>query len=527
MTSVLSDEWLTRLRWLIAAAFTGLFAYYIAMTWRWAIVADEAAMHYVVFLIHHGKLPYSEIGDMNMPGTYLAEQTAMAVFGWGDLSWRVYEFLLLAFMTASAIVIAGPRRWVGAIYGSLFFILMHASEGPHVSVEREEVMAVLLVAAIAALALAVRKRMPLLALLFGLLAGYAATIKPTAVLADVALLALLCIELRRQRIPLLRYVLWTIAGNAAVFALMLGYLAHYHAIRAFIFELQKVLPVYAAVTPHTFGYMLQNLIPTGLLPLLLFGIVAAALRKQRMGCEQWMLLIGAAFGLASYFIQGKGYLHHRYSFVVFLMLWVGVELAGAITRIDKPSRLIGALGLVAIFLYAVPHYVRAIDRNARRMQHIDNVAITPGLELTTYLDRDLTSLGADRLQGRVVCLDLLNSCLNGLYRLRLVENTSFTGDMLLFSRTEGPLVTYYRNLFMQLQQTNPADVVVLGNEWFLNGKPSFQKLDTWPLYKEYLFANYDRVIERRVSDDPDAPAYQLYLRKDSAILAYEQAHPLR
>src|SRR5580704_17545161 len=95
-----SDPWITRLRWLIAAAFAGLFAYYIAMTWRWAIVADEAAMHYVVFLIHHGKLPYSEIGDMNMPGTYLAEQMGMAVFGWGDLSWRVYEFLLLAFMTA-------------------------------------------------------------------------------------------------------------------------------------------------------------------------------------------------------------------------------------------------------------------------------------------------------------------------------------------------------------------------------------------------------------------------------------------
>lgn len=139
------DQWLTRLRWLIAAAFVALFAYYIAMTWRWAIVADEAAMHYVVFLIHHGKVPYSEITDMNMPGTYLAEQTTMAVFGWGDLSWRVYEFFLLAFMTASAIVIAGRRRWVGAIYGSLFFILMHASEGPHVSVEREEVMGVLLV----------------------------------------------------------------------------------------------------------------------------------------------------------------------------------------------------------------------------------------------------------------------------------------------------------------------------------------------------------------------------------------------
>jgi hypothetical protein len=516
------DHWLIRLRWLIAAAFAGLFAYYIVMTWRWAIVADEAAMHYVVFLVRHGKIPYSEITDINMPGTYLAEQTAMAIFGWGDLSWRLYEFLLLAFMAMSAVVVAGRERWIGAIYGSLFFILMHASEGPHVSVEREEVMAVLLVAAIAALVISVRKRTPLLVLLFGLLAGFAAAIKPTALIIDVALLALLCIELRRQRTPLRTYLLWAIAGNVLVLALVLGYLAHYHAIGSFLFVLREVLPLYAASTPHTAGFMLQNLVPTGLLPLLLFGIVAAVLRKERTGWEQWMLLIGAAFGALSYFLQGKGYLHHRYSFVVFLMLWVGVELADAITRIDKPSRLVGALGLVAIFLYAVPHYVRAIDRNARR-----NVAITPGLELTTYLDRDLTTLGPDRLQGKVVCLDLLASCLNGLYRLRLVENTSFTGDLLLFSRTNGPLVTYYRDRFMQLQQTNPADVVVLGNEWFLNGKPSFEKLDTWPLYKEYLFANYDRAIERRLSDDPDAPAYQLFLRKGSTILADERFHPLQ
>jgi len=523
---ILSDQWMTRLRWLIAAAFAGLFAYYVAMTWHWAIVADEAAMHYVVLLIRHGKIPYREITDMNMPGTYLAEQTAMAIFGWGDISWRLYEFLLLAFMTASATVIAGPRRWIGAIYGSLFFILMHASEGPHVSVEREELMAVLLVAAVAALVLSVRKRLPLLALPLGLMAAFAASIKPTAVLVDVGLLALLGIALHRQRIPLRNYLLWAIAGNVAVFALVLGYLAHYQAIGSFVFVLRKVLPLYAGVTPHPIGFMLQNLIPTGLLPLLLCGIAAAALRKERMGFAQWALLIGAAFGALSYFLQGKGYLHHRYSFVVFLMLWVGIELADAITRIDKPSRLIGAFGLLAIFLYAVPHYVRAVDRNAKRMQRIDNVAITPGLELTTLLDRDLSNLGVDRLQGRVVCLDLLNSCLNGLYRLRLVENTSFTGDMLLFSRTDGPLVSYYRDRFMQTQQTDPADVVVLGNEWFMNGKPGFEKLDTWPLYKAYLFANYDRVIERRVSQDPDAPAYQLFLRKGSPLLADVQAHPL-
>ena len=90
MTAVLSDRSLARLRWLCVLAFLGIFAYYITDTLHWPMIWDTPVMHYIHFLITRGLRPYSDITDMNLPGCYITEGWGMAVFGWSDLSWRVY-----------------------------------------------------------------------------------------------------------------------------------------------------------------------------------------------------------------------------------------------------------------------------------------------------------------------------------------------------------------------------------------------------------------------------------------------------
>jgi hypothetical protein len=542
MLPAISDVWMDRLRWLMVAAFAVVFGYYIAMTIHWAVITDSSVMHYIVFLISRGLRPYADITDINMPGAYLAEQWGMAVFGWGDLGWRICEFFLLAVLTASGMVIGGRRRWLAGIFAASFFIIMHGSDGPFVSMERDEYITVLLVAATATLCLAIRRRAAIWMLPFGLLAGAAMSIKPTAALFDIALLAIGFVVLRRRDVSATRYIGWALVGNAAVAALVAGFLWHHAAFGAFFFILRNVLPAYTRSTPQSSAFLLQNLFPTGLLRIAPFAVIAAWLDRPRrfyqqpatdnrqpaptLGWERWALLAGAAIGAVSYFLQGKGYVYHRYMFVEFLLLWIGLELAAAMLRPDFWSRATAAAGIAVLMLLVLPHYVRAMNRESKPGRTVGNPGL-PNSELTTDLDRDLLQLQPDQLQGRVVCLDLVNSCLNGLYRLRLLENTSFTGDLLLFSPVETPLVQLYRKRFMDLQQSNPADIVVLGNEWFLNGKPDFRKLDTWPLYKAWLEANYVDVIERRLPGGGDAQAYRLFLRKGSAVLAYEQAHPLQ
>jgi hypothetical protein len=526
MLPTISEAWMTRLRWLTVAAFAGIFGYYIAMTIHWAVITDSAVMHYIVFMTSRGLRPYVDIADMNMPGTYLAERWGMAVFGWGDLSWRIYEYFLMAIMTVSGMVIGGTRRWLAGIFAGMFFIIMHGADGPFVSMERDELMTVLLVAATAMLCLAVRRRSAILMLPFGLLAGLAISIKPTVLPLDLALLSIAFVVVRQRGGRAAAYIGWALLGNAAVAALVVGFLWHYQAFGAFLFVLKKVLPAYTQSAPHDPGHLVSNLFPVGLLRVLPFAVIAAVLRRQRMGWEQWALLCGAAIGAVSYFLQGKGYVYHRYTFVEFILLWVGFELADAMRREDFWSRATGAAGVAVLLLLVLPHYVRVMHRDAQAGHTVGNAGL-PNSELTTDLDRDLVQLGGSELQGKVICLDVVTSCLNGLFRLRLVENVPFTGDLLLFAPTETPTVKYYRDLMMGFQQKNPGDVVVLGNEWFLGEKPSFRKIDTWPEYKAYLKANYVNVVERRLPGGEDAQAYRLYLRKGSAVLAYEQAHHLQ
>jgi hypothetical protein len=519
----LPDSWLTALRWLTVVVFAGIFGYYIAMTLHWAVITDSAVMHYIVFLISRGLRPYADITDMNMPGAYLTEQWGMAIFGWGDLGWRFYEFFLLAVLTVSGMIIGGRRRWLSGIFAASFFIILHGADGPFVSMERDEIMTVLLVAATASLCLAIRRRSAVLMLPFGLLVGVAISIKPTVGLLDLALLAIMAVVLRRRNISFVPYVGWALLGNAVMAFVAAWFLWQYHAMDAFLFILRTILPSYAQSIPHDVNYLVRNLFPTGLLRVLPFAVIAALLRGKRLGYEQWGLFSGAAVGALSYFLQGKGYVYHRYMFVEFLLLWVGFELADAMRRADFWSRATGATGVVVLLLLVLPHYVRVMHRDAQAGHTVGNAGL-PNSQLTTYLDRDLLHLGGDQLQGKVVCLDLVTSCLNGLFRLRLVENTSFTGDLLLFAPTETAPAKYYRDRFMTLQRANPADAVVLGNEWFLNVKPSFEKLDTWPLYKEWLEANYVNVVERTLPGE-GGQSYRIYLRKGSPVLAYEQAHP--
>jgi hypothetical protein len=68
----------------------------VGWSWHWPLVGDASLMHYVVFLMSKGLRPYKDIVDINLPGSYFFEASAMHLLGWGALAWRVYDLFLLA-----------------------------------------------------------------------------------------------------------------------------------------------------------------------------------------------------------------------------------------------------------------------------------------------------------------------------------------------------------------------------------------------------------------------------------------------
>jgi hypothetical protein len=520
VSEALSDRSMTRMRVAGLALFLVVFAYYMWDTLHWPMIWDTPIMHYVRFLITRGFKPYSQITDINLPGCYLTEGWGMAVFGWSDLSWRVYEFFLMAILAGSGAVIGGRRNWFAGIFATTFFLVMHASEGPRVATERDELMAILLVAATAMTLLALRRRAALWMLPMGFVCALATSLKPGALLMELGLVALLVWELRKSDAAVRKYIWWMIAGNAVVTAIVVEFLWKKHAFAPLWFIMTKIVPAYAKMVRPGTGYLLRHLLPMAIVPLMLAGLVALLERRGRMGVVRWMLWMGAVVGSISYFMQGKGLTYHRYMAVIFVLLWVGWELCEAMHRENAGSRWTAIVGVAVLFLVVMPYYVSLTIHRPRAAK-----ALSP---MPFQLQDDLAQLGGDQLQRQVLCLDMIDGCFDALYRMRLVQNTGATGDMMLFAKRRDFAADYYRQWFWDHDRENPANVVVLVNEWYQNNEiPSFDKVNAWPQYAAYLQKDYVRVVERHFGDAVGSPAYRIYLRKGSAVLQREEADPLR
>ncbi len=343
----------------------------------------------------------------------------------------------------------------------------------------------------------------------GFCLAFAVSIKPTAVLLAPLLLLWTVFEARKTGKPSLPYLLYGAAGMALAVVANLSFLLGHRALGDFLTSQRIITSYYAALTRLPLGKLLVGLAqPRSFLLLLLAGSVVAIF-GQRWNSETWALAVGAAVGLLSYLEQGKGFLHHRYLLFALVLLILGLELMRALRRGDW-MRWVGVGALLYAMLLIVPHDLK-VTRH-----------IKPDSDLTLQMEADLNTLAArGDLQQRVQCLDLVYGCLNALYHLQLVENTGFTGDLLIFDPADGPAVRAHRALWWKLAQEKPADVLVVTNEYF-QGSNGYGKLDHWPAYRDYLDKNYIQSIERSFPNetgvyiDPSkANGYRIYVRCDS------------
>jgi hypothetical protein len=85
---------------------------------------------------------------------------------------------------------------------------------------------------------------------------------------------------------------------------------------------------------------------------------------------------------------------------------------------------------------------------------------------------------------------LVGGCYSALYRLGLVQSTGFTGDLQFFGPDDGNVVPYYRKIFWDDIHRDPPEVIILSNEWYQSSTYSFDKLNTWPEFRDYLNSAY-------------------------------------
>jgi len=171
---------LAAIRVLILGGLAALVAWMTVASYGWSYRHDFPLLHYAAWLVDaHGVLPYRDLFEFNMPGTYLLHRMMGALAGWDPAGIRVFDLLWLAL---TALVAAAALRRFGLFTmggGAVGAALLYLGHGPIMTLQREWLLPLLVAVALAASP----GRSPFWrSAAVGMLVGLAATVKPHAAL---------------------------------------------------------------------------------------------------------------------------------------------------------------------------------------------------------------------------------------------------------------------------------------------------------------------------------------------------------
>ena len=551
-------------------------------SWRWPLVGDASLIHYIGFLIQRGWAPYRDLGDMNMPGSFLIEIAAMHVFGTGDLAWRLFDFTLLAiasasffvitkspgapFMTVSSSWVGLNKGWLPALFSASLFILIHGRDGLAEGGQRDLTMAVLLLAATAFLFVAVRKDSPRSAAIFGLLSGIALTIKPTALPLSLAQLLLAAFALRRFRIDflhlgrshanrnvLIHYIAPATAAGLVAPTIALIFLLREHALSAFLAGFHGIIPYYASLGHRTVGLVLLHSI-SPLLPIVIAWLIVLALQRKILdwsrNWERNALLIGVLFGLLNCVAQQRALPYYRYPLLIFLLPLIAMDFTTATTpgapSMTASSSWVGsgfhkAASVLAILALAFGAFVlapqSAILIHRYRWRETDFI---------TSLQQNLNTLGGPALSGHIQCHRLHLRLRLQAVPLPHAPRTRHRRPLRLPPlrlRIRQPATRIHphhpRHAHRPVLRRHPRTIPPKSSSspdhlHLIDGPDNFEKLARWPAFASFLADHYTLQTQwsptrtqRRWWGREETPAsgYRIYVLNSSASSPSASPHP--
>jgi MYXO-CTERM domain-containing protein len=493
------------LRVALAVGLVGCAAFLAVDTLHWPLVGDAAVMHYGAFLLGHGFAPYRQIVDINLPGCFPLDWTAIHVFGAGALGWRLFDFALMGAAAAAMFAMARPYGWLGALFAACFLFVLHIHDGVDQAGERDLVLAVFLLVACAAIFYALRRNAWVGSLAFGLIAGAATLIKPNALPWAVGVLVLAAVALHRRRQRMGPHIMGACLGFLAPVATDFLWLWREHAVRAWWLIMTRLIPYHAAIDRHPLGYLLRHLVPSAVFTVIALWLPLAVVSRRWRTWEGAALYYSVAIGIVSFIGQGKNFPYHRYPLEVFLFLLIGLDAAEALRGRGWVRAIAAALLIFAVYGLSPLWAARASRYDWRHDA------------FTQSLTADLTSLGGPSLSGHIQCLDMYAGCLGTLYRMRLVQSTGFLYDCYFFNQPQSAFTLEMRRRFLEDLERDPPRVIAMSNQNCLGRRLQYFSPAEWPEFSAWLGAHYSLAVQRQPQGmirwwpvAEEAPGYRIY-----------------
>jgi hypothetical protein len=454
------------------------------LLWRsldWPLIGDAAIFHFIAEQMRMGAIPYRDIYDVNMPLIYVIHAGIVAIGGMSDVAWRAFDLACAAAMSGLILMLVWPAGRALAVHAVLIALATHLLLGPYSAGQRDYLMSIV---ALGVTLLSVRaaetpepSRMSLV--VAGAGAVIAASIKPTAVL----LLALPAFGMARLR---WHEVIWTAIGAAAAALLMLGLLAAFDALWAFIAMLRGLMPAYASMGSRPVYDVVRD-IAVWLAPVAGLAL-AAALTIAAPKRPRERIMIGLTlFGLIHLFAQRKGWFYHVYPLGLGLTCWGAWSLASLSMLRSALCVTVTAATLawlVPAALTQAPSYPAL--RAASAMQLALLSRLPPG--------------------ARVQVLDSDNGAFLAMARTGMRQATPHIQWFSLILGGD----SVRKDFITALKADPPAAVLITNAQW--PEASGFDAADRWPAFAALLASQYD--LDQ--TGDDSGMAWRLYVRRGHA-----------
>ena len=124
--------------WSILGLLSLFFVLELALSLAWRMEHDTPLLHYVAFLIDkHNFVPYRDVFETSMVGTFLFHLAIGKFFGYSDLAFRIVDVVYLSSLLFISWYFMKPFGKVVALTGPLIFGVYYLEQGPSMSLQRD------------------------------------------------------------------------------------------------------------------------------------------------------------------------------------------------------------------------------------------------------------------------------------------------------------------------------------------------------------------------------------------------------
>ncbi|MBI3152442.1 MAG: hypothetical protein HYZ21_09930 [Chloroflexi bacterium] len=469
-----------------------------AFSLQWPIAHDEAPLFYEAFLMQsEGRIPYRDIFDFQMPGSYIVYYLLGILGGFGAFRIRILDLFILAALIFITFQFMQRFGKMSALAAGILFGLKYLQGGPSLSLQREYILLVFI-----ALSLLIGMRdslTPKHRLSLGILFGLSAVIKPHAALGLLPFLLFDIADLRkRPGISLLKAATQSILPMAIGFLIPISsitiWLALTGALSPFLNIATNYWPLYSQIngqmeiTPSAerMSFLLNQAARLGGSGL---WLIPAAFGIYLNHNRQVYLLASLALCYAIYpALSGQFFPYHYIPFIYLATLLASLALSP-----PRPEPVEGFHFPLSLFilLTIVLINIRPSQTFLRQIEGRPIVTSTDRAEeIKRFLEINLEA--GDTVQP----LDWTGGTLLAMLETRAHIATPYVFDFYFYHHVSNPYIQSLRTDFMiELQKSSPryiVEVISIDKPW-VSGEDTTRE---FPELRAFLNEYYSVTIQK-------------------------------